>query len=426
MKKRKLWVSILAGFLAAMMLLGLLAGIIPAYVSAERSSGEIEEEISSQKDALKEIQSQIAELEGQLSENMTQMEEIVAQKNLIDQEVFLLHQQTQLITEQIASYSELIADKQAELDEATAHLQQLREKNKERIRAMEEDGNISYWSVLFKANDFGDLLDRLNMVEEIAASDRRRLEEMDKATKAVETAKNELETEKASLEESKAELEAAEAVLEDKRADADKLLAQLVATGEEYQQYLDAAEAKESEAASKLDDLEAELSEAEEREYQEYLAYLESLKPPAPSIGGNGGAPNNVDGVTWLVPINYTHFSSPFGYRVHPIYGDWRFHYGVDLSAPSGTPIIASRSGVVTTASYEAGGAGYYVNIDHRDGFATRYMHMTHFIVSPGDYVYAGQVIGYCGSTGASTGPHLHFSVYYNGTAVNPALYINI
>lgn len=426
MKKRKLWVSILAGFLAAMMLLGLLAGIIPAYVSAERSSGEIEQDISAQKDALKEIQSQIDELESQLSENMSQMEEIVAQKNLIDQEVFLLHQQAQLITEQIASYSELIADKQAELDAATARLNALREKNKERIRAMEEDGNISYWSVLFKANDFGDLLDRLNMVEEIAASDRRRLEEMDKATKAVETAKESLETQKVELEASKAELEAAEAVLEEKRAEADKLLAQLVATGEEYQQYLDEAEAKESEAAGKLDDLEAELSEAEEREYQEYLAYLESLKPPAPSIGGNGGAPNNVDGVTWLVPINYTYFSSPFGYRVHPIYGDWRFHYGVDLSAPSGTPIIASRSGVVTTASYEAGGAGYYVNIDHRDGFATRYMHMTHFIVSPGDYVYAGQVIGYCGSTGASTGPHLHFSVYYNGSAVNPALYINI
>ncbi len=426
MKKRKLWVSILAGIMAAVLLLGLLAGIIPAYVNAERSSGEIEQDISEQKDALKEIQSQIAELEGQLSENMNKMEEIVAQKNLIDQEVFLLHQQTQLITEQITSYSELIADKQAELDTATAHLNALREKNKERIRAMEEDGNVSYWSVLFKANDFGDLLDRLNMVEEIAASDRRRLDEMDKATKAVETAKNELETEKTALEESKAELEAAEVVLEEKRAEADKLLAQLVATGEEYQQYLDAAEAKESEAAGKLDDLEAELTEAEEREYQEYLAYLESLKPPTPSYGGNAGAPNNVDGVTWLVPINYTYFSSPFGYRIHPIYGDYRFHYGVDLSAPSGTPIIASRSGVVTTASYEAGGAGYYVNIDHRDGFATRYMHMTHFIVSPGDYVYAGQVIGYCGSTGASTGPHLHFSVYYNGSAVNPALYINI
>ena len=130
--------------------------------------------------------------------------------------------------------------------------------------------------------------------------------------------------------------------------------------------------------------------------------------------------------MTWLLPITYDYFSSPFGYRIHPIYGDWRFHYGVDLSAPTGTPIIATRAGVVTTAAYEHGGAGYYVNINHMDGFATRYMHMTHFIVSEGQKVQAGQVIGYCGSTGGSTGPHLHFGVYKDGVAVNPALYINI
>lgn len=431
MRKRKLWVSMIAGILAAVLLLGLVAGILPTIVNAERSSDEIEEEIDDQKEKLEEIQNQIDEINDQLSQNMTEMEEIVKQKNLIDQEVFLLHQQSQVITEQIATYSELIADKQAELDKAMARLQELSEKNKERIRAMEEDGNLSYWSVLFKANSFSDLLDRLNMIEEIAAADQRRLAEMDKAAKAVEKAKEGLEAEKDALKESKEALDASQAVLEEKRAEADDLLARLVATGQEYQKYLEEAEAKESEAANKLDDLEAELTEAEEREYQEYLeylAYLESLKPKPPEQSGigNGGAPNQVDGVTWLVPINYTQFSSPFGYRIHPIYGDWRFHYGVDLSAPQGTPIVASRSGVVTAASYEYGGAGYYVNIDHRDGFSTRYMHMTHYIVAPGDYVAAGQVIGYCGSTGASTGPHLHFSVYYNGVAVNPALYINI
>ena len=113
-------------------------------------------------------------------------------------------------------------------------------------------------------------------------------------------------------------------------------------------------------------------------------------------------------------------------YRIHPIYGDYRFHYGVDLSAPQGTPIYATRGGQVTIASYEAGGAGYWVSINHMDGFSSRYMHMTHFIVSPGQYVAAGQVIGYCGSTGGSTGPHLHFGIYYNGAAVNPAKYIKI
>ncbi len=429
MKNRKLWVSILAGLLAAIMLLGLVAGSLSTFVSAERSSDEIEDDIDAQKEKLKEIQAQISQLEGQLSENMTQMEEIVNQKNLIDQEVFLLHQQNQLITEQITYYSELIADKQTELDVAMAHLKALNEKNKERIRAMEEDGSLSYWSVLFKANSFGDLLDRLNMIEEIAASDRRRLEEMDKAAKAVELAKAELETEKSALEENKKELEASQAVLEEKRAESDALLNQLVAIGEEYQSYLEEAEAKESEAATDLKDLEAELTEAEEREYQEYLeylAYLESLKPKEPEYEGTVGTPNEVGGLTWVLPISYVAFSSPFGYRWHPVYGGWRFHYGVDLAAPTGTPIVATRAGVVSTTSYEAGGAGYYVSVDHRDGFVTQYMHMTHYIVSPGEYVAAGQVLGYCGSTGASTGPHLHFSIIYNGVHVNPAEYINI
>ena len=283
---------------------------------------------------------------------------------------------------------------------------------------MEEDGKLSYWSVLFKANSFSDFLDRLNMIEEIAAADQRRLEELNQAATVVKEAKEGLEAEKSSLEDSKKELEESTVKLEESQKESEKLLKQLIATGEEYQALLDEAERKESETAGKIDDLEYAYDAAKEREYQQWLA----SQPPASS----GSASNVVDGVTWLLPINYTRFSSPFGWRVHPIYGDWRFHYGVDLSAPQGTPIVASRGGRVTTTDYEAGGAGYYVSINHLDGYSTRYLHMTHYIVSPGQYVAPGQVIGYCGSTGGSTGPHLHFSVYYNGVAVNPALYINI
>lgn len=418
MKQKKFWVSLMAGLLAALMLFGLIAGILPTYVSAEKSSAEIKQEINQWKEQLKQNQSEVSELEGQLSANMDKMEDVVAQKNVIDQQVFLLNEQVQNISKQITAYSDLIADKQQELDAATARFQELNEKYKERIRAMEENGTVSYWSVLFKANSFADFLDRLNMIEEIAAADQRRLKELNEAATAMEAAKAELESEKAGLETSKKELEESSAKLVESREEADKLLKQLVATGEEYQKLLDEAERKESETAGKIDDLEFAYDAAKEREYQQWLA---TQKPSS-----SGGGSNTVDGITWLLPINYTRFSSPFGYRVHPVYGDWRFHYGVDLAAPQGTPIYASRSGQVTVTSYEAGGAGYYVSINHMDGFSTRYLHMTHYIVSPGQYVTAGQVIGYCGSTGASTGPHLHFSVYYNGVAVNPAKYINI
>ena len=418
MKQRKFWITILAGFLAALMLFGIIASALPTFVSAEKSSAQIKQEIEEWKEQQKENQAQITVLESQLSSNMDKMEDIVAQKNLIDQQVFLLNEQMQNINKQITAYNELIADKQAELDAATARWQELSDKYKERVRAMEEDGNLSYWSVLFKANNFSDFLDRLCMIEEIAASDQRRLKELNEAAKVVEEAKIGLETEKVALEVSKKEMEQTSKKLVDAGAEADKLLKQLIATGEEYQKLLDEVERKESETASTIDKLEYAYDEAKEREYQQWLA---AQKPT-----NSGASSNVVNGITWLMPINYDYFSSPFGYRIHPIYGDWRFHYGVDLSAPQGTPIVATRSGVVTTTDYEAGGAGYYVSINHMDGFATRYLHMTHYIVSPGQYVSAGQVIGYCGSTGGSTGPHLHFSVYYNGVAVNPANYINI
>jgi len=431
MKKRKLLTSILAGILAAVMLLGIV-GMIAPIVGAEKNSTEIQNEIDELEDKKAEIDDQIAELEKQLSSNMDEMEAIVAQKNIIDQEVFLLHQQVSNINAQISAYSDLIADKQEELDLTQARLEQLKAQNQERIRAMEKNGSLSYWSVIFKANNFFDLLDRLKMVQEIADADRRRMEQISLAAQAVAQAKGELETEKSALESTKVELNASQAQLEEKRAEADVLLAQLVAKGEEYEILVEEAESNAAQLEHQILEKQEEYDEAKDREYQEYLKKLQQQQQQQQQqqkpnySGGTAGAPNTVGGVEWLVPISYTRFSSPFGYRIHPVYGDWRFHYGVDLSAPAGTPIYASRGGVVTTTAYEAGGAGYYVNIDHQDGFSSRYLHMTHYIVSPGQYVYAGQVIGYCGSTGASTGPHLHFSVYYNGTAVNPADYIRI
>ena len=422
MDKRKLFVSILAGILAVVMILSLIAGVLPSLVNA-KSISELQSQVDKLKEEQKEINSQINELEGQLSDNLDDMEAIVAQKNTIDKEVFMLHSQMANLNEQIAAYSRLIADKQDELDEAQAKLDALNEKNKERIRAMEEDGNLTYWSVLFKANDFADLLDRLDMMQEIAAADRRRLEEMSEAAKEVADAKAVLETERAAMEETKKELEESEKKLEEKRAEADKLLAELVATGEEYQKLLDAAEEQASKVGNKLDDAKEDLEDAK---YQQWLST--SVPPttaPGSSSGGSAGAPSKVDGVTWLIPCNYTRFSSPFGYRIHPVYGDYRFHYGVDLAASSGTPIVATRSGVVTYATYDWS-AGYYVTIDHQDGFSSKYLHMTHYIVSPGQKVSAGQIIGYVGSTGTSTGAHLHFSILYNGSHVNPANYINI
>ena len=421
MKNKKFWVSLLAGIMAAIMLLSLIIGILPHAHAA--TSSEIKDQINNMKDDQKEMQALIDELEKQKKDNVTEVRELMEQKSILEQQVGLLQAQIDVKNDEIAAYALLIADKQEELDEAEERLAELNEKNKERIRAMEEDGAISYWSVLFQANSFSDLLDRLNMIEEIAASDRRRLDEMSKVAKEVAEAKESLVAEKAALEESKAELAAAQAELEVKAQEAQDLLTQLLAKGEEFEALIDE---QEKELAEMEQDIAAKEEEYDKVKYQEWLATSvpPTTKPPYYGAGGVGGsAVTPPGGLTWLVPCDYVYVSSPFGWRIHPVHGDRRFHAGVDL-AVGHTPIYATRSGVVRTATYSST-AGYYVVIDHTDGFTSTYMHMCKFpSVKAGDFVQAGQVIGCVGTTGTSTGLHLHLGISYNGVALNPMDYI--
>ena len=418
MKKRKLWVSILAGILAVIMILSLVVGVLPGLVNG-KSSSELKKELEALKSDKKEIDSEIKELEGQLKENLKDMKEIVEQKNTIDQQIFMMYEKVTNLNEQITAYSSLIADKQEELDQAEQHLADLNAKNKERIRAMEENGSLSYWSVLFKANSFSDFLDRLSMIEEIAASDRRRIKEMSDAAVEVAEAKQTLSDEKAGLEVTKTELTDAYAEMGEKRAESDLLLQELVKEAQRLDNDFFDYEQKTEELLAELGQAQEDLEDAK---YQEWLATSESTNSSSQGGGGDYSPPASSGG--WMIPCNYIYLSSAYGWREPPAEGASSFHGGVDLAGDEGTPIYATRSGYVYRTGYTEYN-GYYVGIDHYDGFASAYLHLTYYIVDVGDYVSQGQVIGYMGSTGVSTGPHLHFTIYYNGNTVNPAEYID-
>lgn len=441
MDKKRL-VSILAGVMAALLLITLLAGLIPVRAGALTSEKleELKKQIKELEGQQDEIQDQIDALQDQIDENMGEMERLVAEKSVVEQEVGLLSQQIDNVNTQIATYSLLIADKQDELDEALANQQELKEKNKDRIRAMEEGITISYWSVLLNSNSFAEFLDRMNMVDEIAAADQRRLEEMRKAAEAVANAQEELETEKTALEQTKLELDDMQARLELKLEEVDALLVKLNAKGQEYLDLVHEAEKEEDaliqqiaqaekdynkeydrleeEERKRKEEEERKRKEEEERKKQEAMQQQQQQGSSAPSS-------NVTSGITWVMPCSYKYLSSPYGWRTHPVYGDRRFHSGVDLAGKGGTNIYASRSGTVTASGYNSSN-GYYVTINHGDGFSTSYLHMQKTPnVKVGQYVVAGQVLGYMGSTGVSTGNHLHFTIYYNGSTVNPADYIN-
>ncbi len=416
MKNKKLLASLLAGVLAFIMLLSLILGLIPTKASA-KSSSEIQEQINQMQQEQKDLQKEIDALEDLKKENLSDIKDMVSQKSIIEEQAALLKEQVDLLNEQIAAFSLLIADKQLEVDAAEKRLEELNQKHKERIRAMEEDGSVSYWAVLFQANSFSDFLDRMNMIQEIAASDRRRLEEMREAAQEVAQAQEALRLEKAELDQAKAELAVAQALQEAKREEADGLLQQLLARGEEYEKLLDEQEKELAELEASLGQVRVDYEDAK---YQEYLAYIATLPT------GGGKISYDKDGIAWVVPCSYKRVSSAYGPREHPVYGGNRFHYGVDLAAPCPTKIYATRAGVVTIATtYESASAGYYVTIDHLDGYVSTYMHMCcRPEVKVGDVVTAGQVIGCVGSTGASTGNHLHFGIYKDGSSVNPMEYI--
>ncbi len=406
-------VTILAGILAAIMVLSLLLSLFAGSVSAA-SSSELKDQIDELKAQQEENRKKQQELEAKRKQNQADIQSMVAEKNNYDQQVALLMEEISVTNDLISAYNLLIADKQKELDEAQLLLADLNEAYKERIRAMEEEGELSYWSVLFQASSFADFLDRLNMIQEIAAADRRRLEQLDSVAKEVAQARENLATEKAALEVTKDGLEVAQEILQQQSNEAAKILNDLVAKGDEYLAYVQECEELDREMMESIKDKEYAYDKAK---YSEWLA---TSVPPTTRPGGR---PNTVDGITWLVPtVNYR-ITSPFGDRIHPVYGYEKPHTGVDLAAAKNTPIYATRAGVVVWAGWGDTG-GWWVKLDHGDGFASTYLHMTKYVVKIGDFLQAGQLVGYMGTTGVSTGYHLHFGIMKNGVWVDPLKYI--
>ena len=410
-----------------------LTALMPTSVNAA-SSSEIRNQINALKKEKEEIQERIADVKEQYQQNADEIADIIARKNVIDQQVQLLYEQIANINNQISAYNVLIADKQDELDNAEARYVLLNEDHKARIRTMEEDGGISYWEVIFRANSFSDLLDRLNMVEEIAAADNRRLKELSDAAKLVEVSQAELELEKQELEDVKLELDGAKAEMGEKRAEADALIQELLSKADDLEALEAECLAQEAAFSEEIAAKELEYSAAKQAEWEAYMAtYVPPTTTPTASAGttSSGATSSNgtssgttTGGVTWLVPCSYTSITSPFGTRVSPTTGASTNHQGVDLDTGTGWPVYATRAGIATTAYSSS--AGNYVVVDHQDGYKSIYMHLSGFSVSSGTIVSAGQQIGLTGATGIATGDHLHFGISYNGVYVNPCLYVNL
>ncbi len=411
-KHRRLIMGLIAGLLVLSMLVSLFASL--AYTVHAASSSQIRQQIEALESQADSIAAKREELQADIEANKAETMGVVDQKHALDQQIELTQQEIANQTAQIQEYNNLISAKQSELDEALEQESTLMEQYKLRIRSMEENGTVSYWSILFKSRNFSDLLDNINMIAEIAISDQLMMKKLEQIAEEIAAARVELEEEKAMLVATQEELAATEQTLTKQRAEADALIQELLA---------DKAALDESEAyyLELEDDLVAQIAKREQ-EYDDALAAEKEAAANMGSSGSSGGGGGGGKG-GWCNPVSSIFVTSAYGYRWHPTQGYYNFHSGVDLAAGYGQSIFAAKSGTVTTATY-SDVYGYYVVINHGDGYSTLYGHMTNYIVGVGQSVSAGQTIGYAGSTGWSTGPHLHYTVYYNGNTVNPMSFI--
>lgn len=401
-KHQKTIVAVLAGLMALLMVLPMLANIVG--LASAATTDELKNQINQLKNQSGDLAAQKKDLTRQLKSIQSDKNKAMEQKMLIERQVDVIRSEIATSDSLIAQYDTLIAEKEVELADAEAKEADQFDLFCERVRSMEEDGTVSYWSILFNASDFSDLLDRFTFVSEVMEYDNAVMDMLAAARQAVADAKTELETDRTEQKAVREEQVAQKAELVEKLSQADALVDEIAAKEDEYQHAIKELEA----AAAEVDKLVA----AKQAEYERLIS--------SGKITIDAGS-----GFMW--PLSgYTTLSSLFGPRIHPVTGKPGNHTGIDIPAPKGTSILASRGGVVITSKMGSGNDwsyGNYVVISHGDGTSTLYAHMNSRAVKEGDVVKQGQTIGYVGTTGRSTGYHLHFEVRKNGSRVDPVDY---
>ncbi len=410
--------------LAVLMLVGLVSVIAGSSARAV-TQAEIDK-LQAERD---EIRRQKKDIQEQINALQSEVASVIAKKSALDEQNELNRQDIELINEQIALYDQMIEEKAQEVAEAIRIEEEQYAHYCARVRSMEETNTWTYMSFLFDADSLTDFLGRLNDITDIVRNDKHIKDEYIAAREAVQQVKAEYEAIQEQQEARRAELLSEKEKLEQQIKAATKMIQELEKDIEAFTAAYEENEALENEIQEKIDKKVAELQaqkaaeEAARRAWEESQRKLKEQQERA-NRGTTGGGGGTVSGgyYSWPVP-SCTYITSKFGYRVHPIFGTTKYHSGVDIAAGYGATIQAAAGGTVSIAE-KSDSYGYYCVIYHSNGTTTLYAHMNAMpSVSVGQTVSAGQVIGYVGSTGWSTGPHCHFEIRVNGSCVDPLSY---
>ena len=386
---------LLCGALALVLGLSLLAAATVQRAYATKTDEEKKSEEQARRQAemdelekkKQEKRERVAELQKQIAEAKAKKEDVMGTKTLLDQRNQLLMEEIDDTKAQIDLYAQQITEyEEMESEQYDLFCQQ--------VRSEEERGSLSYWSVLFKATSIADLLNRLEFVNEVAEYDRNLIE-------AIRQTRENIKAEKTAMEEQEQLLAQQQDALQQKVDEAAALIAEYAATQKGYE----------------------ELAAAEEKEAKEIESQIKKLLETSDVTPSPGG---------FIWPVSTSKIiTSPMGGRVSPGGIGSTNHRGVDLGGVGTTSAaLATKSGKVIIAktvvygSYGGSGYGNYVVVDHGGGYTTLYAHLTSVSVSVGQMVGQGDTVGITGSTGNSTGPHLHYEVMINGVNQNPLDYL--
>jgi len=353
--------------------------------------------VSQLKDELSENQKKVEETKKEIKEKQTEQNKQKAKKDEIDLEIALLQNDIDSIQRVIEEKDAEIARMDEEIIVIEASIEETYELLKKRIKAMYEGGTTSYLEILLSSNGLSDLYTRMSAIETIADHDQKMIDDYGKQIETLNQTKLTLEQEKNEQIEVKAMYEEKKAEIKKKQDEQQAIINEL------------------SKDINELKRQEKEMEEAERQIQAQIEAALRSSEQQAVTYSGSG---------KFILPLaSYTRISDPYGLREkHPITGKRTMHNGIDYAAPAGTAIYAADDGVVLTSGW-INGYGYTITINHGNGIVTLYAHCSSLIAKSGQKVKQGETIARVGTTGNSTGNHLHFEVKVNGKAQNPANY---
>ncbi len=385
--------SILCALLAAVMVFSAVPLSAAAVTQAEVDA------LKAQRDAISAQRQQKQAVVDELEE---QKAGVVATKQAMDERNAYTLQQIQLNSDEIAMYDDMIEEKAKELTAAQKLEEEQLERYRVRVRAMEENGDLNYLALILKTSNLGELLTTIDDIGEIMESDRALEDAYIAARENTQQVKSDYEAFRADLNAKQDVLRAEQLELEQEIAEAEELIRSIEEDVANHQAEVDEIMAAESAANAVVDQMVAEL------EAQRKAAIAANQSALAAGTG------------SFLWPVaSYVYVSSRFGLRTHPITGVQKSHTGIDIASNSGTAVYASDGGSVTLAAWN-GGYGNCIMIDHGNGYITLYGHLSSIAVSAGQTVSKGDNIGAVGSTGNSTGPHLHFEVIKDGARIDP------